>query len=51
MTAKPDRLLDSGDKSPDWTLESAGGETVSSGDFLGREDVVLFFYPKASTGG
>jgi thioredoxin-dependent peroxiredoxin len=35
-----------GDPAPDFTLPSATGEPVSLGDFRGRSEVVLFFYPK-----
>jgi peroxiredoxin Q/BCP len=35
-----------GDPAPDFTLASATGEPVSLGQFRGRSEVVLFFYPK-----
>jgi peroxiredoxin Q/BCP len=38
-----------GDPAPDFTLPSATGEPVSLGDFRGRSEVVLFFYPKDHT--
>jgi thioredoxin-dependent peroxiredoxin len=38
--------LRAGDKAPDFTLTSATGETVKLSDFLGRTELVLFFYPK-----
>ena len=34
---------------PDFTLPSQSGELVSLGDFLGKRQVVLFFYPKDNT--
>jgi peroxiredoxin Q/BCP len=38
-----------GDRAPDFTLESATGETVSLDQFRGRSEVVLFFYPRDNT--
>lgn len=38
-----------GDPAPEFTLKAATGETVSLTDFRGRNEVVLFFYPKANT--
>jgi thioredoxin-dependent peroxiredoxin len=35
-----------GDPAPEFKLLSATGEPVSLGDFHGRSEVVLFFYPK-----
>ncbi len=40
-----------GDLAPDFTLPSATGEMVSLGDFRGKSDVVLFFYPMDNTPG
>jgi len=34
---------------PDFTLPSQSGKPVSLGDFLGKRQVVLFFYPKDNT--
>ncbi len=44
-------MLKVGDKAPDFTLESNTGDQVSLSDFLGKKDVVLFFYPKDDTPG
>src|SRR4051794_25890265 len=38
-----------GDPAPDFTLSSATGEPVSLGQFRGRSEVILFFYPKDNT--
>jgi thioredoxin-dependent peroxiredoxin len=38
-----------GDPAPDFSLKSATGEPLSLGDFRGRSEVVLFFYPKNNT--
>jgi thioredoxin-dependent peroxiredoxin len=35
-----------GDRAPDFILPSETGEPVRLGDFLGKSEVVLFFYPK-----
>lgn len=43
--------LKTGDRAPEFSLTSATGEIVSLSDWLGRSDVVLFFYPKAFTPG
>ena len=42
--------LKPGDKAPDFTLTSDEGKPVSLSDFAGKQ-VVLYFYPKASTPG
>ncbi|MBC8277258.1 MAG: thioredoxin-dependent thiol peroxidase [FCB group bacterium] len=39
-----------GDKAPDFKLESSAGDTVALSDFKGRI-VVLYFYPKDNTSG
>ncbi len=38
-----------GDRAPDFTAYSQAGEPVTLSDFLGRQAVVLFFYPKDGT--
>ena len=43
-------LVQIGAKAPDFTLPRDNGDIVRLADFAGRP-VVLFFYPKASTGG
>ncbi len=40
-----------GDKAPNFTLPSTHGEQVELASFLGKENVVLAFYPAAFTGG
>lgn len=44
-------MIDVGDKAPDFVLEAHDGRTIDSKDLYGKEQVVLFYYPKASTGG
>ena len=43
-------MLEVGDKAPDFTATSDGGETVRLKDFKGQK-VVLYFYPKDNTPG
>jgi len=44
-------MLKVGDKAPDFTLKSDHDKEVSLKDFLGKSDVVLYFYPKDNTPG
>lgn len=39
-----------GDKAPDFSMKSTSGETVSLGQFKGRKNVLLAFFPLAFTG-
>jgi thioredoxin-dependent peroxiredoxin len=41
-----DRSLRPGDKAPDFALATLTGKSVGLSDFLGRTELVLFFYPK-----
>ena len=38
-----------GEKAPDFSLQSQDGRTVSLHDFLGKKNVVVYFYPKDFT--
>ncbi len=40
-----------GDRAPDFTLPSITGEPVSLASFVGKKDIVLYFYPKDQTPG
>ncbi len=40
-----------GDRAPDFTLPNQSGQMVSLHDFAGRNNVVLYFYPKDFTVG
>lgn len=40
-----------GNKAPAFSLKNQHGDTVKLGDFKGRKNVVLYFYPKAMTPG
>jgi peroxiredoxin Q/BCP len=44
-------MLKVGDKAPNFILKSDQDVDVSLGDFLGKSDVVLYFYPKDNTSG
>ena len=43
-------MLEVGSKAPDFTLDDQDGNPVSLRNFKGQK-VLLWFYPKASTGG
>ena len=43
-------MLEVGSKAPDFTLDDLDGNPVSLSSFKGQK-VLLWFYPKASTGG
>ena len=38
-----------GDSAPDFTLPDQSGKPVSLGEFLGKTDIVLYFYPRDNT--
>jgi peroxiredoxin Q/BCP len=40
-----------GDSAPDFSLPASTGKAVKLSDYLGRQTVVLAFFPKAFTGG
>jgi peroxiredoxin Q/BCP len=46
-----DGAISVGDQAPDFSLPSAGGETVRLSDYRGKSEVVLYFYPKDDTPG
>tara|TARA_Y100001934_G_C12017589_1_gene615238 strand:+ start:141 stop:272 length:132 start_codon:yes stop_codon:yes gene_type:complete len=43
-------MLLEGTKAPDFTLEDQDGNSISLSDFTGQ-NILLWFYPKASTPG
>jgi peroxiredoxin Q/BCP len=43
-------MITEGEKAPAFTLEDQDGAKASLKDFAGKK-VILFFYPKANTGG
>ena len=43
-------MLNVGDAAPDFKVKDHTGKEVSLGDFRGKT-VVMWFYPRASTGG
>jgi peroxiredoxin Q/BCP len=51
MSETPDSLPAVGSPAPDFTAATHSGETVRLSDFRGKQNVVLFFYPKANTPG
>ncbi len=40
-----------GDQAPDFTLSSASGEQVNLKNFVGKSNIVLYFYPADNTAG
>ncbi len=44
-------MLEAGQPAPDFTSVDQNGETVSLAQFRGRQNVVLYFYPKDDTPG
>lgn len=46
-----DTLLAVGQPAPEFAATANTGETISLKDFAGKQNVVLFFYPKADTPG
>ena len=44
-------MLEPGTKAPDFKLMSDEEKEVSLSDFLGKKDIVLYFYPKDNTPG
>ena len=44
-------MLSEGQKAPGFTLPATGGRTISLSDFQGKQNVVLYFYPKDDTPG
>lgn len=43
--------LEAGERAPDFELPSQSGEVVRLRDYLGKKNVVLYFYPKDFTAG
>ena len=43
--------LATGERAPDFSLQSQKGESIKLSDFLGKKTIVLFFYPKDGTPG
>jgi peroxiredoxin Q/BCP len=48
---KPSSKLKIGDKAPQFTLKNSSGQNVSLSDFEGKQNIVLYFYPKDETPG
>lgn len=45
------KTLKPGDQAPDFCLTNQSGDEVCLSDFIGKERVLVYFYPKASTPG
>jgi peroxiredoxin Q/BCP len=46
-----DAAVNVGDRAPEFELPDASGKRIRLSDFLGRQSVVLYFYPKDDTPG
>ena len=44
-------MLKAGDKAPEFKVLSDQGKEVTLSQFLGKKDVILYFYPKDNTSG
>ncbi len=51
VDSKRAKSVQVGDHAPDFTLSNQSGEPVRLSDFLGKTDIVLYFYPKDDTSG
>ncbi len=51
MESDDTKKIEVGDTAPDFTLPDQWGEVVSLSGFIGRMNVVLYFYPKDGTPG
>ena len=51
VDSKRSKSVQVGDRAPDFTLPNQSGEPVRLSDFLGKTDIVLYFYPKDDTSG
>lgn len=51
LTAAPAVALQVGDPAPDFTLPGSDGQTHRLADYLGKQTVVLAWFPKAYTSG
>lgn len=50
MKEGKNKMLETGTKAPDFTLQDKDGKNISLSDFLGKK-VILYFYPKDNTPG
>ncbi len=48
---KPETGLSEGDKAPDFTMKTDGGNSISLKQFAGKQNIVLYFYPRDDTPG
>ncbi len=49
--AAPQGKVQVGDQAPDFTLPNGSGEQISLKDFIGKSNIVLYFYPADNTAG
>jgi thioredoxin-dependent peroxiredoxin len=46
VDSKRAKSVQVGDRAPDFALPNQSGEPVRLSDFLGKTDIVLYFYPE-----
>ena len=46
-----EQRLSPGDKAPDFSLAASDGKTYRLADYVGKQAVVIAWFPKAFTGG
>jgi peroxiredoxin Q/BCP len=51
MIATAAVTLKAGDPAPDFKAVATDGKTISLSDYVGKQNLVLYFYPKDMTGG
>jgi thioredoxin-dependent peroxiredoxin len=51
MTVNSQNILKVGDKAPLFSVKSDDGSTWNLADYIGKKNIVLYFYPAAMTGG
>lgn len=51
MGQEGDAVPKVGDKAPDFTMVGSDGKTYSLKDFVGKQAVVIAWFPKAATAG
>lgn len=47
----PKRFLEVGDEAPDFEARTASGDTIRLSSYRGKQNVVLYFYPRDNTPG
>ena len=51
FSLRADDILKVGDKAPDFEVAASDGKTVHLKDYIGKGNIVVYFFPKADTPG